>query len=172
MAIKIQPAEIWHVQLLAKIHVDSSRAAYATIYPPGHWEDTTYKSRAERFKSALQEGSEDTYVAVEGEDVVGFVAIGPARDEDLPESVAEIWAIYVAPMWWRKGVGSALYHFAETSLKQQGFESIVLWVLADNQPARAFYEAVGFRVDGKAKHIKRQHKTLNVVRYKKILKTM
>jgi ribosomal protein S18 acetylase RimI-like enzyme len=172
MVIKIQPAEIKHTQALAKVHIDSSRAAYAAIYPPRHWGGVNYEARAERFKSALVKGPEETYVALEGETVIGFVVAGPARDEDLPDSVAEIWAIYVAPPWWRRGVGSLLYNFVETLFKQQGFESVVLWVLADNLPARAFYKAAAFSVDGKAKQIERQKKVLEVVRYRKILQTL
>lgn len=171
MVIRIQPAEIKHTQALAKVHIDSSRTAYAAIYPPRHWDEVAYETRAERFKLALEKGAEETYVAVEGETVVGFVVAGPARDEDLSESVAEIWAIYVAPPWWRRGVGSLLYNFVETLFKQQGFESVVLWVLAENQPARAFYEAAGFGVDGRTKQIERQQKVLKVVRYRKIFKT-
>jgi GNAT superfamily N-acetyltransferase len=44
---------------------------------------------------------------VENEVICGFVTTGPSQDSDLPD-VGELWAIYVDPQYWGKGVGRLL----------------------------------------------------------------
>lgn len=71
-------------------------------------------------------------VAVEGERVVGFIALGAAGIEHL----------YVDPGSWRSGVGSLLVHHAQ-ALRPAGLD---LWVFQRNRAAIAFYEAHGFTI--------------------------
>ena len=49
--------------------------------------------------------------------------------------------LYVAPHAQRRGIGSALFRFAQ-SARPEGFE---FWVFRDNAGARRFYEAHGAR---------------------------
>ena len=37
--------------------------------------------------------------------VLGFVAVGPSRAEDVTEQIGEIYAIYVDPEHWSVGIG-------------------------------------------------------------------
>jgi L-amino acid N-acyltransferase YncA len=47
--------------------------------------------------------------------------------------------------------GRALFARAVADLRARGFEAATLWVLRDNQRARRFYEAAGWRLDGSPK---------------------
>jgi GNAT superfamily N-acetyltransferase len=82
----------------------------------------------------------------EGE-VVGYVALGPYRWEDLP-GFAEIYALYVDPARWGVGVGRQLMATAEGDLSREGFVDAALWVLEANCPGRRFYEHAGWVSDG------------------------
>ena len=84
---------------------------------------------------------------------MGWVAFGPARDEDLDSRCAEIEAIYVASACWNRGIGTALIDAACAQLRREGYGTVVLWVLKDNTAARAFYGQLGFGHDGSAKQI-------------------
>lgn len=68
----------------------------------------------------------------------GFVVYRAALDE------AEIITIGVHPDARRTGIGIALIGVMEADLKKQGVKHIFLEVAADNAPARALYEQVGF----------------------------
>ena len=86
-------------------------------------------------------GSADvTTVVADDDGIVGMAAFGPARDasQDL-----ELYALYVDPASWRKGVGTALLAACEGVT--------VLWVLADNERAQGFYRRHGFEADGGSK---------------------
>jgi len=68
----------------------------------------------------------------------GFVVYRATLDE------AEIITIGVHPDARRTGIGIALIGVMEADLKKQGVKHIFLEVAADNAPARALYEQVGF----------------------------
>nr|WP_239062718.1 GNAT family N-acetyltransferase [Streptomyces sp. SID13031] len=73
--------------------------------------------------------------------VVGYSSPGPARDEDAPTPL-ELYAIYVREKWWGSGLGYRLLDMAI------GREAASLWLLADNERAKAFYRRQGFTEDG------------------------
>jgi GNAT superfamily N-acetyltransferase len=76
--------------------------------------------------------------------------VGPARDADA-EVVGELYAIYVDPSWWGRGVGRALIGEARRLLVERGHAEAVLWVLAGNSRAEGFYLSDGWRPDGTAR---------------------
>jgi ribosomal protein S18 acetylase RimI-like enzyme len=73
-----------------------------------------------------------TWVAVSGEEVLGFVAMDDGRLEQL----------YLRPDRRRQGLGTLLFRQAQQA-EPAGF---TFAVFARNTPARAFYERLGCRV--------------------------
>jgi GNAT superfamily N-acetyltransferase len=80
--------------------------------------------------------------------VMGYLVFGPTRDRDAPRRAGEIWALYVHPEVWRRGLGRALVRYATGELREAGCDVVTLWTLAESPSARAFYEACGFVHDG------------------------
>jgi len=156
-------------QALATVHIDSWRAAYRGLVPDAHLASLDYARRAERFRQALATNSEEPYVAESDDGICGFLTLGRCRDEDVDQgSTGEIWGIYLAPEYWRGGIGSRLCKLAEAELASRGYSVAVLWVFKANSQARRFYEAMGFAPDGATK-ILNLGKELEAVRYRKQL---
>jgi ribosomal protein S18 acetylase RimI-like enzyme len=84
-------------------------------------------------------------VAEMGGEVVGFVSTG-ADWQGTGEG--KVYALYVQPAHWGRGVGAALLVRAEEALAGNGFREVRLWVLAGNRRARRFYERHGWFSDG------------------------
>jgi ribosomal protein S18 acetylase RimI-like enzyme len=57
-------------------------------------------------------------------------------------------ALHVDPGRWGRGLGRALITEARARLASRGFQEACLWVLADNERARRFYEIDGWSPDG------------------------
>lgn len=57
-------------------------------------------------------------------------------------------AVYLHPAARGTGAGAVLMEAAAAQAKAQGVTHLLLWVHAENQPARAFYEKLGFRQTG------------------------
>jgi ribosomal protein S18 acetylase RimI-like enzyme len=86
-------------------------------------------------------------LARNGNEVAGFVAFGPSRDEGAPADRAEIWAIYVKPAFWSAGAGRLLWHEARQRILAEGYKFITLWVIVGNERAMRFYEREGFALE-------------------------
>jgi ribosomal protein S18 acetylase RimI-like enzyme len=79
----------------------------------------------------------------------GFCATAaPSRDEDEPEGVAEIVALYVDPESHRRGYGRALLDDTLDLLRQASWREVSVWTLEDNFRSLPLYESRGFKTDG------------------------
>lgn len=168
----IRPATINDVPDLARVHIDSWQATYGKLVPEYSLQRFSYQRREECFRTSLTTGKEETFLVQMEQRIVGFLTLGAARDTDLDVScTGEIWGIYISPDYWRRGIGKKLTEEAETIFKNRKFNRIVLWVLESNQPARRFYEALGYSPDGETKYIDRGT-PLKAIRYAKNLESV
>jgi ribosomal protein S18 acetylase RimI-like enzyme len=137
---------------LARVHIDSWRVAYRGLVPDSRLDGLDYGRRAARFRDELEEGPAETYVVEQSGCILGFLTLDGCRDPDVDaQATGEIWGIYLAPQYWRRGAGTLLCRHAEQILASRGYGEIKLWVLAGNSAARRFYEAMGFQPDGASK---------------------
>lgn len=159
-------------EVIARLHVEAWRAAYRGLVPEAFLEGMDYQRRAVRFREALSAQEEETYLALAEGDLLGMLTIGGCRDEDVdPAVTGEIWGIYLAPQYWRKGIGRMLCSYGESLLSGRGYRIATLWVLAGNERARRFYEAMGYAIYGASKVLD-LGTPLEVVRYRRALSTM
>jgi len=164
--LQIGPAVVEDAHAVAQLHVSSWQIAYAGIVPHEYLASLSVAARESMWRASILSGSSALVLAKEDSSAVGFVSFGKSRDPDAGETVGEIWAIYVSPSHWSRGVGRSLWLYAREQLRSQGFERVSLWVLADNERAIRFYTLVGFMPEpGSKQQIVRGGKTLQEVRY-------
>lgn len=146
----IRPATPADADVIGSVHTRTWQVAYRRQLPDELLDGLSAEGRAAFWRARLTAGDPDkpVLVADDGDEVVGFVAVGPSRDAAAPPGVAEIEAIYVAPERWGRGVGGVLLAAAEELLVARGYEAATLWVLETNLPTRRFYERRGWAVDG------------------------
>ncbi|MES2659000.1 MAG: GNAT family N-acetyltransferase [Verrucomicrobiota bacterium] len=89
-------------------------------------------------------------VAVEHDEIVGWASGGESRDADT-KGESEVYAIYVSPDHWTRGIGRQLMVRIENELSP--FSGVRLWVLARNENAIGFYRRIGYEFDGAEKTI-------------------
>lgn len=141
---------------IAVINVAGWQAAYRGIMPDDFLDGMSTAAREIALQTRLQRDEGDgapAWVAERAGVTIGFVSSGPPRDEDVPLPAAEVYAIYVLPGEWRGGAGTALLTAATDHWLARGATSLVLWVLEANSGARAFYEAMGWRWDGRRQEL-------------------
>jgi len=139
-------------EAIAAVHVAVWRVAYRNLMPADLLATLDVDARARAWRARLDVESSGTLVAVGDERVVGFVHVGRSRDGDAGSGHGEVMSIYVHPDQWRRGHGEALLGRGLARLHAGDLDrQITLWVLRDNAPARAFYEASGFRAAGATK---------------------
>jgi ribosomal protein S18 acetylase RimI-like enzyme len=145
--IVIRPAGPDDAKAIASIHVHAWQAAYQGLVPSAFLDSLSVEDREAIWRQRLERRTSEMWVADEGGKVVGWVSAGRSRDADALSSTGEVWAIYVSPLRWRRGVGRHLWSEAEGFLGTAGFSDVTLWVLQRNAPAIAFYESIGLALD-------------------------
>ncbi|WP_345752670.1 GNAT family N-acetyltransferase [Microbacterium rhizophilus] len=131
---------------LSEVHVRTWQIAYAGLIPQAVLDSLDIVARAARWRTTLEnpKAAGRTWVALEGEDLIGFSSSGPARGDDPPWPL-ELWALYVHPRRHGSGAGAMLADAAIGELPA------FLWVLDGNDRAIRFYEKIGFAFDGVTK---------------------
>ncbi len=132
---------------IARVHVETWRAAYAGIVPDAYLVAMTESKQALQWNNTIRSAAAPEAVLVAessdlpGGRIVGFGSCGRARKRP---GTGEVFTLYVAPDWQGRGIGRRLLHGLLAKLKAGGLNEALVWVLSDN-PARFFYEAMGAR---------------------------
>ncbi|HEV8654258.1 MAG TPA: GNAT family N-acetyltransferase [Candidatus Limnocylindria bacterium] len=166
--VEVRDARLVDADRIAEVHVASWQVAYRGLLPdPMLARMLEQLLERQEFQRHILEtlGDRQRFLVAEADGVViGFVHLGPTRDADSPDQ-GEIYAIYLDPAWYRRGVGRELFFRATQHLRDFGFRTAMLWVLRENDRARRFYESCGWRTDGGEKEERRELATLHEVRY-------
>jgi GNAT superfamily N-acetyltransferase len=148
--MRIRPITEADIDAVAVIHVRTWQQAYAGIVPAEHLDAMDPAVSAQRRRAWEIRPDQHNLVADEDGRIVGFVSFGPYRrdDDSYDESMGELYAIYVSPDHWGKGIGRELLNAAKAGLAEAGFPGMRLWVLEENHGARRFYERMDLEPDG------------------------
>jgi GNAT superfamily N-acetyltransferase len=143
--VVIRAARPEDAERLALCHIACWREAYTGMVDPDRLGTVlgAVDARTERWREILA-GEHGTLLAEDRGEVVGFVSVGPGRDEDL-DVTTELYAIYGRQPYWGRGVGHRLITEA------LGGADSFLWVFRANARARGFYAKHGYRTDGAEK---------------------
>ncbi len=137
---------------IARMHIRSWQVAYAGIVPDDVLANLSPTERTARWTEWIAErpampAGRWMVVARAGGEIVGVAGGGPSRDDDGAGD-GEIYALYVGPSHWNRGVGSRLMAEGVRRLSDGGHARAALWVLERNERARRFYERRGWAPDG------------------------
>jgi GNAT superfamily N-acetyltransferase len=161
--LTFEPAKPGDAEGIARVHTRSWQHAYRGIFSDEYLDNLDWRERLSLWAGLIEAPppAQVLVVARSGGAVVGFAAAGPARDEDLPSGAREIYAIYLDPGYWSRGLGGGLLQAVLAD------HETYLWVLEDNHRARRFYEAHGFRPDGTRLTIERGGVPTAELRYRR-----
>lgn len=156
---------------MAEVHVRTWQHAYRDLLPVEVLRGLSVDARAEWWQTEIHVVPENRrpWIAESAATIGGFVSVGPSRDALASPATGEIYAIYVAPECWDRGVGRNLLAHGERDLREHGYSDATLWVLADNSRARAFYEAAGWVTDGTERLERIGSHEIGEVRYRRSL---
>ena len=165
--VRIRSARLEDADAIAGIRVRGWQTAYRGQLPDAFLDGLIVEP--DRWRSYLAEPAPGRHALVAETDGVvnGFVTFGPSRDQDAPGG--EIYAVYVDPPRYGRGIGTELMAAAESQLSADGHDNAVLWTLTSNERTRRFYERLGWRTDGTTKTDARLGVALEETRYRRTL---
>lgn len=142
--MKIRKASPDDIRLMMDLAAESATAA--------HWTEQQYRDllspaatvhRLAIVAEGLPEAGSDP--AAPARDLLGFLIARSLAPE------CELENIVVSPAARRTGIGSQLLDALKRAASETNCASVFLEVRESNQAARAFYEGVGFKQDGRRK---------------------
>ena len=149
----LRPAEPDDAMEVARVHVRSWQAGYRGLLPDAYLDGLRAEDRAQRYRFGSDDVREPaTVVAIDDGTICGFATTAPARDPDVVDD-GELYALYVDPAWWGRGVGAMLIAAARGRLVELGFRSAVLWLLAAMPARTAFTGLTDGRRTGRRERI-------------------
>ena len=147
--MRIREARLGDEAAMARVSVDSYRAAHRDHIPEKSLMRYTYEESERNWARALRELSEaderQEYIYVAENDagnIIG-VAMGGPEGSNHPLYTGEIYFLYLLPEYHRRGIGRQLTISVVERLVEHGMDSLLIRVLKANAPARRFYEALG-----------------------------
>lgn len=135
---------------IARVNADGWLRAHAGLVPEEYLRCRAARGHAEFWRSELELEAADRkpWLALAGDEVIGFADGGIARDDDLDGACGEVYTLFVTPECWEKGIRSRLLEHVAKDLRSHDFRRGVFWVLASDQVMRAFARYVGWHEDG------------------------
>jgi GNAT superfamily N-acetyltransferase len=131
-------------EAIAAVRIDGWRRSYKGLVPQSYLDAMNVPASLPLWQRVLDAPGDVASVFVAEKDgaVVGFAA-GNRLPEPKHGFDAELTAIYLAQDVQRRGLGRRLVGTIAAERASHGATGLIVWVLAGNKAARAFYEALG-----------------------------
>lgn len=135
--------------IIAKLHVLSKQEGYKDFGNAEYLDALNAEDLTRDWHKWLSSNT-NALIAFDAQDnAAGFIAFGAIRTrikEDrgiMPAWPGEIYALYVAPDFWGKGIAQGLMHEAAPHLRKAYQDKCLLWVIEKNKRAIKFYQKMG-----------------------------
>ena len=142
--ITIRGARASDAEAIAAVHDAAWRDAYRGIIPGRELERMVARRGPQWWHTAILRGTRLSVLDFD-DTIGGYASYGRNRVPALPFG-GEIFEIYLAPEFQGLGFGKRLFKAVRRDLAEHGYSSVLVWALADNERALAFYHRLGGRV--------------------------
>jgi ribosomal protein S18 acetylase RimI-like enzyme len=152
--VELRDATPADAHAIATVLVRSWRAAYRGLLPDAVLAGLSIPDRERFWSHALTTRAPQTgtVVATVAGAVVGLAATGPplVPADRADPTLGDLYALYLDPDVWRRGIGTRLHAAALDRLRSGGFTHAGLWVLDTNDRALRFYLRHGWTDTGRS----------------------
>ncbi|MEV7972293.1 GNAT family N-acetyltransferase [Cellulomonas sp. NPDC089187] len=162
----IRPAVVADAEGIAGVHIRSWQSAYRGMLPDSYLDGLDLAERGRWWRNLLEHPDwATTWVAVQEDAIVGFLSLGPSRDEDADTRTLEIYTVYLEPALFGSGIARDLMRTALAEVPARS--TVTLWTAAENERGRHFYRRHGFSPDGTERIEQIGGTDLSEVRYRR-----
>ena len=143
LLIGVRHAEASDAEAIAAVHDAAWHFAYDGMIPAKELARIIARRGPRWWHRAIRRGTA-ILVLEAGGVICGYATFGPNRARNLVQN-GEVYEIYVKPEYQGIGLGTRLFLAARRELSRFGFDTVVVWALADNENACRFYHNAGGR---------------------------
>jgi GNAT superfamily N-acetyltransferase len=160
--VSVRPASPSDAERVAEVQLRAWRAGYADLLPAAVLEAPVEEVAAawRRSVEAAPPGHR-LLLAMDGAQVVGLAASGPADDD---ADGVELTALLVDPDHGRRGHGSRLLAASVDLWRQDGVTRAVAWLWEDDVASRSLLTSAGWALDGAVRDLDTGERLVRQVR--------
>ena len=140
----IRKNELKDQEQMAHIKVDGWMNTYDKIIASKYLKSLDYQKQTERYIASFDEYKDLVFVAVRGEEVLGYSCFHLQDKSGNFDS--ELVSLYIKPTEKGKGIGTNLLKETAKELLSKGKSNMIIWCLSDNKEAIKFYEKLGGKI--------------------------
>ncbi len=144
--IHIRPAEIEDASGISAVHDAAWMEAYRGIIPAKVLCRMVERRGPYWWQAGLRRSNRVLVLDFAGK-IAGYATYGANRAPGFPYS-GEIFELYLAPEYQGLGLGGRLFRASRRSLSESGLNGTIVWSLAENERAVAFYANMGGNLVG------------------------
>ena len=139
--VRIRPARLKDAVALAGAYEEAWRNAYQGIIPHLSLQRMIARHGRHWWERALRKRTPLLVLDFDGE-AAGYATYGRCRLGRAPFQ-GEIFELYLHPIYQGLGLGEKLFDGARVRLAELRLKGLLVWALADNDAACAFYLSLG-----------------------------
>jgi ribosomal protein S18 acetylase RimI-like enzyme len=143
LSIGVRRAESGDSDAITEVHDAAWRYAYDGMIPAKELARIIARRGPRWWDRAIRRGTAILVIEVGGA-ICGYATFGPNRARNLAQK-GEIYELYLKPEYQGVGLGTRLFLSARRELARFGCDSVVVWVLSENDNACRFYRNAGGR---------------------------
>ena len=137
----IRKNELKDQEQMAKIKIDGWMNTYDRIIASKYLKTLDYKKQTERYIASFDEYKDLVFVAVRGEEVLGYSCFHYYDRDNKFDS--ELVSLYIKQEHQGKKIGTNLLKETAKELLSKGKNNMIIWCLSENKDAIKFYEKLG-----------------------------
>ena len=173
----MRPARVDDAEAIARVQLVTWRTAYRAFLPAAVLDDWDEPAAMDAWRAAVvapPTPAHGVLVALDGAEVTGFAAFGPAEladgAEPLPTgSTNEVTALLVEPRWGRRGHGSRLLAAVADLAAAAGVVRLQMWLPEQDDVTSRFLAGTGWAADGWVRTFDTGSSTIRQVRWHTML---
>lgn len=144
----VRAARSGDAKALAHVHRQAWEQAYRSLIPPLQLEAMVSRRDAAWWKKSIRRKHKLLVLEV-CQAVAGYATFGPARGPGSKRG--EIYELYLEPAHQGLGLGEFLFEACRFEMEGRGLPKLIVWSLAENEPALTFYWNRGGRPFGRSR---------------------
>jgi len=171
--VSVRPAAPSDAEAIARVQLVTWRTAYRSLLPAAVLDDWDSPAAVAAWRSAVEAPPTPAHtvlVAMDGPEVAGFVAAGPAEltggETPLPDgATTELTALLVEPRWGRRGHGSRLLAAVADLAVATAVVRLQMWLPEDDAVTARFLDSAGWAPDGWVRTLDTGSSTIRQLRW-------
>ncbi len=140
--VRVRRGKLSDAKALSAVFRESWELAYRGIIPHLHLETMIRRRNPDWWRTTIRSGDTLFVLEVAGK-IAGYATCGVSRARGTQQG--EIYEIYLAPLYQGLGHGEHLFEACRYALDMRRLNGLIVWALADNDAAIAFYWRRGGR---------------------------